>query len=33
VYDKVVESFKAFQDKGWLIQDQAPRIYIYGQTM
>lgn len=33
VYDKVVENFKAFQDKGWLIQDQAPRIYIYGQTM
>ena len=33
VYDKVVENFKAFQDKGWLIQDSEPRIYIYGQTM
>ena len=33
VYDKVVENFKAFQDKGWLVQDSEPRIYIYGQTM
>ena len=33
VYDKVVENFKAFQDKGWLVQDAEPRIYIYGQTM
>ena len=33
VYDKVVENFKTFQDKGWLVQDQEPRIYIYGQTM
>lgn len=33
VYDKVVENFKAFQEKGWLVQDSEPRIYIYGQTM
>ena len=33
VYDKVVENFKAFQDKGWLVQDSEQRIYIYGQTM
>lgn len=33
VYDKVVENFKAFQDKGWLVQDAEPKIYIYGQTM
>ena len=33
VYDKVVENFKAFQDKGWFVQDSEPRIYIYGQTM
>jgi uncharacterized protein (DUF1015 family) len=33
VYDKVVENFKAFQEKGWLVQDPEPRIYIYGQTM
>lgn len=33
MYDKVVENFKAFQDKGWLVQDTEPRIYIYGQTM
>ena len=33
VYDKVVENFKAFQGKGWLVQDAEPKIYIYGQTM
>lgn len=33
VYDKVVENFKAFQEKWWLVQDQEPRIYIYWQTM
>lgn len=33
VYNKAVENFKAFQDKGWLVQDTKPKYYIYAQTM
>ena len=33
VYEKAVENFKAFQDKGWLIQDEEAKFYIYAQTM
>ena len=33
VYDKAVENFKKFQDKGWLVQDEEEHLYIYGQTM
>ena len=33
VYDKAVENFKKFQDKGWLVQDQQDCYYIYAQTM
>jgi len=33
VYDKAVENFKKFQEKGWLQQDDKPRYYIYAQTM
>ena len=33
VYDKAVENFKKFQDKGWLVQDQQECYYIYAQTM
>ena len=33
VYDKAVENFKKFQDKGWLVQDQEECYYIYAQTM
>ena len=33
VYDKAVENFKKFQDKGWLIQDNQDCYYIYAQTM
>lgn len=33
VYDKVVENFKEFQDKGWLKQDAEEKLYIYAQTM
>lgn len=33
VYEKSVENFKLFQGKGWLIQDETPRYYIYAQTM
>ena len=33
VYDKAAENFRAFQDNGWLVQDNADRYYIYAQTM
>ena len=33
VYDKAVENFKAFQENGWLVQDDAEHYYIYAQTM
>ena len=33
VYDKVVENFAAFIEKGWLIQDKDEKLYIYAQTM
>ena len=33
VYDKAVENFKAWQDKGWLVQDGKPCYYVYSQTM
>lgn len=33
VYDKAVENFKAFQQKGWLVQDDKEHYYIYAQTM
>jgi len=33
VYDKVVENFKLFQDKGWLVQDTKEKYYVYAQTM
>ena len=33
VYDKAVENFKKFQDRGWLVQDAAENYYIYAQTM
>ncbi len=33
VYDKAVENFKMFQEKGWLVQDQEAKFYIYAQTM
>lgn len=33
VYDQAVANFRAFQDKGWLVQDAEARYYIYGQTM
>ena len=32
-YDKAVENFKAWQAKGWLVQDDKPYYYIYAQTM
>jgi uncharacterized protein (DUF1015 family) len=33
VYTKAVENFKAFQEKGWLVQDEKEHYYIYAQTM
>jgi uncharacterized protein (DUF1015 family) len=33
VYDKVVENFKLFQSKGWLVQDAEEKYYVYAQTM
>ena len=33
VYDKAVENFRKFQDKGWLVQDDKENYYIYAQTM
>ena len=33
VYDKAVENFNMFQDKGWLVQDSKEHYYIYAQTM
>lgn len=32
-YDKAVENFKSWQEKGWLVQDDKPYYYIYAQTM
>jgi len=33
VYEKAVENFKKFQEKGWLVQDDKEQYYIYAQTM
>ncbi len=33
VYEKAVENFKIFQDKGWLMQDDKEMYYLYAQTM
>ena len=33
VYDKAVENFKLWQDRGWLVQDDKEMYYIYAQTM
>jgi len=33
VYDKAVENFRKFREKGWLRQDDKELYYIYAQTM
>lgn len=33
VYDKSLQNFKDWQNKGWLVQDDIPSYYIYAQTM
>ncbi|MBQ4285267.1 MAG: DUF1015 domain-containing protein, partial [Bacteroidales bacterium] len=32
-YDKAVENFKAWKQRGWLVQDPKPCYYVYAQTM
>lgn len=32
-YDKAVENFKKWQEKGWLVQDKKEQYYVYAQTM
>lgn len=32
-YDKAVENFKLWQQRGWLVQDSKEMYYIYAQTM
>ncbi len=32
-YDRAVENFKAWQECGWLVQDDKPYYYVYAQTM
>lgn len=33
VYDKAVENFKLWQERGWLVQDPKEMYYIYAQAM
>jgi uncharacterized protein (DUF1015 family) len=33
VYNKSVANFTKWQKKGWLVQDEEPKFYIYAQTM
>ena len=33
VYRKAFENFTAWQERGWLVQDESPHFYIYAQTM
>ena len=33
VYNKAVDNYKMFKQKGWLVQDAEPKFYIYAQTM
>ena len=32
-YDKAVENFKKWQEKGWLVQDKKECYYVYAQTI
>ena len=32
-YDKAVENYKKWKEKGWLVQDKKEMYYIYAQTM
>lgn len=33
VYDKAAQNFAMFQGKGWLVQDEKEKYYVYAQTM
>lgn len=33
VYAKAAQNFQAFQDNGWLVQDEKENYYVYAQTM
>ena len=33
VYDRAVENFRLWQQRGWLVRDEKPCYYIYAQTM
>ena len=33
VYDKAAQNFAMFQEKGWLVQDEQEKYYVYAQTM
>lgn len=33
VYDKALENFTQFREKGWLVQDTEDYLYVYAQTM
>lgn len=33
VYNQAVKNFRFFREKGWLLQDNKPKYYIYAQTM
>ena len=32
-YDKAVDNFKLWQERGWLVRDPKPCYYVYAQTM
>lgn len=33
VYEKSVENFNLWKEKGWLVKEDEPKFYIYAQTM
>ena len=33
VYEAAVEQFKKFKEKGWLVQDEEEKYYVYAQTI
>lgn len=33
VYDKAVENFRLWRERGWLVRDPKPCYYVYSQTM
>ena len=32
-YDKAVENFRLWKERGWLVQDPKENYYVYAQTM